>query len=270
MSQDSNYSRYSGEKYQTTTKHYIHDDSYQSSLMIRARERCSRAKATTSWLGNPIVRSLQFQWFVRRVHHAPTRQQHKRISACLKLLTRDALNSRWLKPRDIKAKRYPSSRSSAHLLLSYMAVLRGCITRIRRYRAPKFLLVRACRRRRRTETTSRNRTLKLPRGSDAKESRDNFLRLDIYARSPSMLPGPKARISVPFENPWLLLKHILALVISLRSTRIGLPSWLHFVLASISFFVYGKPHISNCLAYSDKYCTIDNKKKKSNQLVITR
>lgn len=72
---------------------------------------------------------------------------------------------------------------------------------MRRYGAPKFLLVRARGRRGRKETTSRNGTLKLPRGSDAKESRDNFLRLDIYARSPSMLPGPSSYLCPSRETP---------------------------------------------------------------------
>jgi len=76
---------------------------------------------------------------------------------------------------------------------------------MRRYRTPKFLLVRASRRRRRKETTSRNGTLKLPRGSDAKESQDNFLRLDIYARSPWMLPGPSSYLC-PFREPPIVTK----------------------------------------------------------------
>lgn len=76
---------------------------------------------------------------------------------------------------------------------------------MRRYRAPKFLLVRASGSRRRKETTSRNGTLKLPRGSDAKESRDNFLRLDIYARSPSMLPEPSSYLC-PFREPPIVTK----------------------------------------------------------------
>jgi len=106
---------------------------------------------------------------------------------------------------DITAKRrkhYPG-RPARPLAVILRGGTLAALAGTRRYRAPKFLLVGTRRRRRRTETTSRNRTLKLPRGSDAKESRDNFLRLDIYARSPSMLPGPsaRARISVPFENP---------------------------------------------------------------------
>jgi len=76
---------------------------------------------------------------------------------------------------------------------------------MRRYRAPKFLLVRARGRRKRKETTSRNGTLKLPRGSDTKESRDNFLRLDIYARSPSMLPRPSSYLC-PFREPPIVTK----------------------------------------------------------------
>lgn len=109
----------------------IHDDSYQSSLMIRrvSRERKWRGVArNTSILDGEVVSTCittrvdaSIRSFLMRL-----RERWQKTSACLKLLnTLDTrLNSRWLKPRDIKARRYPSSRGSAHLLLSYMAVLR--------------------------------------------------------------------------------------------------------------------------------------------------
>lgn len=104
----------------------IHDDSYQSSLMIRrvSRKRKWRVVAcNTSILSGEVVLTHPTEWihsFVTRL-----RERWQKAPAHLKLLkTLDTrLNSRWLKSCNVKAKRYPS-RGSPHLLLSYMAVLR--------------------------------------------------------------------------------------------------------------------------------------------------
>lgn len=134
MSQDSNYSRYSGEKYQTTTKHYprrrfISVFAHDSEERAKRRSRDGHASEIQPARQRPTTRSFSISNdpFVTRMDTylrgvATNNDDDKRATTSLpppplppgvyarvplKLLTRVKRAHGELKPRDIKAKRYP-------------------------------------------------------------------------------------------------------------------------------------------------------------------